>query len=80
MVYWLAFWQLCSSRLYEQGKIPWLAVHEWSRLHGMDASEEADLHLAIRKLDEAFLRFVGKATTKQPIERQDSGAKQRKRL
>lgn len=66
MVYWLAFWQLCSSRLYERGKIPWLAVEQWSSMAGMGASDTADMHFAIRRLDEAFLRFAVKAGKAPP--------------
>lgn len=62
--FYASFWELstCRSLGWVVGPIPWTAVCEWSRRHGLDDEQAADLEHVIRAMDAVFLGHLRSST------------------
>ena len=55
-LYMDAFWDLNGDRSgMGDGRILWTAMHMWSRAHGLNKRQEADLVYYVRAMDNAML-------------------------
>lgn len=56
---WRAWEELSTCRPYHMagaGPIPWVAIHEWSRHHGLTRDEEDDLAAFVWALDAEMMK------------------------
>jgi hypothetical protein len=59
-LYWGAFWDLASCRLFDGGMIPWTAVQLWADTYELEHDAAETLHYHIRRLDDVFVKHYRK--------------------
>jgi len=78
VIYRQAFDELNSSRHYENGPIPALAIEAWSDRNGLDPFQRFQALRLVRMLDNAFLKFL-RDREKAERERQEKAAKAKRK-
>lgn len=60
--YFAAFLELSSCRQigYAPGPIPWTAVQEYARTHGLDEEQCEDMHIFVQEMDTVYVSHMSK--------------------
>lgn len=60
MLYWIAFWELCSCRpsAFDIGEIPWTAVQHYADDLELDEEQTEDLHYHVQAMDRVYIRHM----------------------